>query len=157
MTDKYQRKNLIVDAVYWLHPDDRANFRAVRIMHSDEQVNLYADKVFVQTPLQSILDQALQDAAFFNKIEKTDKHTQTQWLVKHLAGLHGQIVDDQVVVDFTLSNLNSGMFQSGGKHHSMFRDAFLVWHVKRSVSNKLVMVLSVKDNKGWELGSVLNS
>jgi hypothetical protein len=170
---QYKRDNLIVDEIYWLHPDDGRHIQhntQVRIcqMRDKEidQVNiypLYGGSVQVQAPLVHIQEMATHDAEFQKKLHhvpSAEMMTELQWFTKHLQSLKAQIVDDQIVTDYPLRKLNSGSvhvhIKSTGEtqYYSLFRDLFMVWHIMRNTSNSLVWVCSLKDRDGWEITQI---
>jgi hypothetical protein len=160
------RINLLVDEIYWLHPDDVPHRGSIyrtapRIMHQSNQVHVWGSSVPVAVPLARIEQQAKDDAAFFSKLRDAEPQSDLQWFIKHLASLKGQVVGDQVVMQYATSPLNSGSVQlfieSTGerKYYNVFRNLFLVWHIKRRAEdNGLVLVLALKDREGWNIATL---
>lgn len=172
------KKNLQLDSIYWLHPEDAENRslaiaglnhfsglrNAAKLMGGGEQVNYM--HITEKTPLVVFIPQKDIETNIKRTVEIASLIKEpidtVQVTLEIMHSLKAIAVEGGLLAPFCAPPINSGTV---GKYN-LFRDLFIVFQLvlktnkdfKDYLKNntRLALKMSLKDKKGWEISSVIN-
>lgn len=149
---------IIAENIYWLAREPGVAKR-IELRNSESGVvgilnESASTQIEIAVPISSVREITDRDALFPVPLVGIEhiKNPLDMFLFQ-LKNLKGRIEDDYIFCPYTVTPINSGSFRSGTKSYNLFRDCFMVWFLRRTQRNRMIIKGTIVNQKGWELGT----